>query len=113
VREDKVNYWVLAVLTVFSLAGCATPASNLSKISVGMPKADVIGVMGPPTGVSADADSEYLQYNLNDNPGMPGTSSQYFVRLVNGKVNSYGRVGNSSTPQPPVYIPPPAVYIRR
>jgi len=86
----------LVLLLILSFYGCAT-TSSLNNISLGMTKTDVIKTMGNPNSVSAQDNVEYLKYNLS--PAIRAVNDSihnydYFVRLVNGKVESYGKVGD-------------------
>jgi len=88
---------LFTVLLCLGLAGCAT-APSFDKISIGMPKQDVITQLGSPQSISAKDNVEYLKY-LGHNPAWsrfndaPKTIA-YFVRLINGKVESYGQEGD-------------------
>ena len=58
--------------------------------------------MGTPTSTSAQANTEYLVYNLisgYDNGFAVNTN--YFVRFVNGKVESYGKLGDFDSAKNP------------
>ena len=99
------------LLSVFFLSGCVTSASKISAIRIGMTKAEVLAVMGEPVSVTADKTAEYLNYNLaegdigwTDRPRVP-----YEVKLVNGRVESYGRAGAPSSVAHPTYVPPPVI----
>ena len=84
--------------------GCAAPASNMNRLSVGMTKADVLQVMGQPQTVSAQAGVETLVYRLGEGlkttrlPGSGPSTGQatglYVVRLESGKVVAFGRAGD-------------------
>ena len=58
-----------------------------------------------------DTNAVYLNYALEDAPatiGIPAVVSPYEIKLVDGKVVSYGRTGFSNSPQPttmPVIMP--------
>ncbi len=72
-----------------------------------MTKDEVVKVMGEPASVSAQGGAEYLNYALSetDDEAFMGFTRQYFVRLINGKVESYGRSGDfDSTKTPTVRI---------
>lgn len=76
------------ILYVILLAGCATNGSHLNKLSIGMTKAQAIGVMGDPDSTRSDGVAEYLTYS----PQMSlGEYSTYIVVIQNGKVTKYGR----------------------
>jgi hypothetical protein len=78
-----------AALSVILLAGCQT-SSALNNIHIGMSKADVQSLLGTPDSTSAQANVEYMTYYLNSDAGY-GREQPYMVRLVNGKVESFGR----------------------
>ncbi|MES2580068.1 MAG: hypothetical protein V4552_05925 [Pseudomonadota bacterium] len=63
--------------------------------------------MGEPVSVSAKDGTEYLNYKLSetDDDAFRGWTSPYYVRLINGKVDSYGRTGDfDSTKNPTIKI---------
>lgn len=70
------------------LAGCA-PWLPLENISTGMTKPEVLAQLGKPTDAAGTGNVEYLWYN-------PANRfwQRYYVRLVNGKVESYGPLGS-------------------
>lgn len=82
-------------ISVLTIAGCAT-ASKINKISIGMNKTEVIEVMGDPISISAIAGVEYLNYALSETNDQRhwGVTTPYYVRLVGGKVEAYGRLGD-------------------
>lgn len=86
----------LALISLFVAAlfvsGCAT-ATLLNKISIGMNKGEVIAIMGTPDSTSAQSNIEYLTYYLYTDSGRGGSYSEhpYSIRLVDGKVESFGR----------------------
>ncbi len=88
------------VLLSFLLMGCTGTTANLNKVSIGMTKTEVTKVIGRPDSVSAQGNVEYLIYYwatpkqiFADENSLP----EYFVRLVNGKVESYGKKGDFDT----------------
>jgi hypothetical protein len=87
------------------LASCAT-APKMNSLSVGMTKQQVIAAMGRPESVRADGGVEYLHYKLSESGdwvrgtwGVP--TRDYFVRLKNGVVDSYGKVGDFDSAKDP------------
>lgn|SRR5574337_887551 len=87
---------VLTLILLTILSGCAT-TGKMNRVSLGMTKQDVISAMGNPDSTSANGEVEYLTYSLyrgffDRNYG--NWSDNYFVRLKDGKVDSYGRVGD-------------------
>jgi outer membrane protein assembly factor BamE (lipoprotein component of BamABCDE complex) len=84
---------LIATLTI--LAGCAT-AHKINGISLGMTKQEVIETLGQPVSTSATTGVEYLNYRFSetDDHAFNGVTTPYFVRIVGGKVESYGRLGD-------------------
>ena len=107
----KTKFAIIGLAAILA-TGCLTSASKINRVSIGMTKADVLKTMGTPVSVSADTNSEYLNYNLAEVPtlfDMPGTP--YEIKIVGGKVVSYGRVGSNPTTRPvPMPIVTPMVH---
>lgn len=86
---------LLLIFLVF--VGCAG-TQKMNRLSVGMTKSEVINSMGrEPDNTSAKDGVEYLTYNLwrdfwDRRPG--DYSDKFFVRLINGKVDAYGELGD-------------------
>jgi hypothetical protein len=86
----KLNTTVLAaILAAILLAGCET-STALNKVHIGMTKMEVQSLLGTPDSTSAQANVEYMTYYLSSDAGY-GRDQPYMVRLVNGKVESFGR----------------------
>jgi outer membrane protein assembly factor BamE (lipoprotein component of BamABCDE complex) len=97
------------ILTIL-LAACATSSSKLNSVSLGMSKAQVIQVLGTPQSVSAKDGLEYLIYTLGERMTVQSQDAMtkidqqkgtYFVRLKNGVVESYGKVGDFDSTKTP------------
>jgi outer membrane protein assembly factor BamE (lipoprotein component of BamABCDE complex) len=91
---------------MLALAGCAT-SGKINAVSIGMTKDEVLKVMGDPVSISAKGNIEYLNYKLSetDDDAFMGWTTSYFVRIINGKVDSYGRSGDfDSTNKPTLKI---------
>ena len=95
---------LISTIVILFLYGCAgTPKMN--RLSVGMTKAEVISVMDrEPDSTSAQGGVEYLTYLLwrdfwDRRPG--DYSDRFFVRLINGKVESYGKAGDFDSTKVP------------
>ena len=89
---------VTLLLVVILSSGCATP-QKMNDLSIGMTKGQVIELLGQPHSTSGKGNVQYLNYRLydiNDPPEQP-----YFVCLVDGKVESYGRLGDLDSTKPP------------
>ena len=93
---------VARLLLVFALAGCVTSSTKLNSVHLGMAKSDLVRQLGQPDSASAQANTEYLTYYLsNDNTVR---NEPYMVRLVDGRVESFGRfirlLDTQTTPGP-------------
>jgi hypothetical protein len=73
-------------LTVFVL-GCAG-SEKMSRVDLGMTKAEVIEVMGEPDSTSEAMGVQYLRYKLITDVVF---SDDFYVRLEDGEVTAYGR----------------------
>ena len=90
-----------AVLIAGLVVGCATSSKNLNKVSVGMTKAEVIQILGQPQSTGANRAVEVFYYSLSERIARPGEApapvqilGKYFVKFVDGNVESYGRLGD-------------------
>lgn len=72
------------------LAGCQS-SSIMESLEVGMSKDQVEAILGPPDGSRAQANVEYLSYYLGTDS--ISRAKPYMIRLVNGKVESFGHLG--------------------
>lgn len=93
----------LILVAAICLAGCAT-APKMNRLSVGMTKQEVVSVMGQPTSTAAPGSGvELLRYRLSptSDHALYGVTEEYFVRLVNGKVESYGKMGDFDSTKDP------------
>jgi len=91
---------VLLFLTSL-LSGCIIwSAERMNYISIGMTKAEVIDEIGTPRSSSAQGNTEYMNYVFTERYGI-AVPQNYFVRLVNGKVESYGRAGDFDSTKNP------------
>jgi Short C-terminal domain len=93
-------------LVALALNGCAT-AGKIAGVRLGMTKDEVVAVMGKPASVSAQGRAEYLNFALSetDDQAFYGVTSPYYVRLVDGRVESFGRTGDfDSTKTPTVRL---------
>lgn len=92
--------WLVLILLAF--CGCAT-AYKMNRVSLGMTKEQVIDVLGDPVSVSAQGGVEYLNYAFSETHEQAefGITRPYYVRIVGGKVESYGRMGDFNSTQPP------------
>jgi hypothetical protein len=99
----KIKSVIIASAISVLLLGCAT-TGKMNRLSVGMSKADVIAAMGEPDSTSAPGGGvEYLRYSLTTSSiaAYNGYTEPYFVKLVNGRVDAYGHVGDFGSAQNP------------
>jgi hypothetical protein len=101
----------MLIVTVVAclIAGCATSSKNMNQLSVGMSKAQVIQILGDPETTRASTGVEFLIYSLKERNTKPfetplpfpiAIQGKYFVKLVQGHVESYGQVGDFDSTKP-------------
>lgn len=90
---------VISILFVMLslMIGCAH-SPNFSKITLGLTKEEVIDRIGSPDTTAAKGGAEYLNYVYWQDTRF---EKNYFVRLTNGKVESYGEVGDFDSARAP------------
>jgi len=68
-----------------------------------MTKGEVIKLLGQPVSVSAQENCEYLNYKLSetDKEALRGITTPYYVKVINGRVGSYGRTGDFAATEKP------------
>jgi hypothetical protein len=97
---------IIIGLAALLAAGCYTQSSRINNVHLGMSEADVVKILGKPAsrGESKDGTAT-LYYSLQEIFGSPPVP--YSVKLVNGKVDTYGRdSGETQTRQPmPIVVP--------
>ena len=101
---SRVNITLkIAVVSALLLTGCVSRSDKISDVRIGMPKDEVLKVMGPPKSTSAQDRAEYLIYFLFEQVSPIGSGGywRYYVRLVDGKVESFGRFGDFDTIKTP------------
>lgn len=97
---------VISALAIV-MVGCFRdkPEVDLTRVSVGMRKDEVIQALGKPTRVSVQGPVEYLEYESYENSGWDWKGKRnfqfMFVRIINGKVDSFGRKGDFDTTKNP------------
>jgi hypothetical protein len=118
----------LLIISALLLTACADTASRLNEMNVGMTKGEVTQLLGDPKETKAVSGVEYMMYELRDAPGAAAqagcgvagiytlgiayafddcqySDDLYFVRLINGEVDAYGRQGDfDSTKDPTINI---------
>lgn len=107
--QIRVATIVLAVASF--LSACSTTNSgfskpDFSKVSVGMTKAETLVALGKPDTTATQGRQEYLEYGWDDPwDGRIAPAEWYYVRLLDGRVESFGRKGDfNSTKNPTVDV---------
>jgi hypothetical protein len=87
--------FVIAVAAMATLVGCIGTTSKMANLRVGISREEAVRIMGKPDRLSANADAEYLVYQLAspkqliaDENNLP----EYVVKVRNGKVEAFGRI---------------------
>ena len=80
----------ILLLGALLLFGCAS-SNKMNQLELGMTKAEVIDTIGEPKSASAIEELEYLKYRFKSSGWF---TDEYYVRLQDGKVDAYGRVGD-------------------
>jgi len=95
-----MRYYIF-LLSFLLISGCAT-SQKINKVQLGMTKDEVIKIMGPPVSISAQKGVEYLNYSLSEtsDQAFKGITIPYYVRIVNGRVESFGRAGDFDSTKP-------------
>ena len=97
--------YLLSLFCVVAVAGCVViPGKRVSfnDIKIGMPRAEAVAVLGKPHRVSAKGNEEHLYYNESSlyigifGVGNSKSKRDLEVKIVNGKVDSFGEVGEHS-----------------
>jgi outer membrane protein assembly factor BamE (lipoprotein component of BamABCDE complex) len=103
--KSPANLSALLALTLVGLLGCAATPEKMVALQMGMNRAEVVQTMGSPTSVSKINESEYLNYNfcVNQCAGpIPFRQFRpFYVRLINGKVESFGEKGDFDSTKTP------------
>jgi SmpA/OmlA family protein len=98
----KVGLGILLCAAMI-LTGCAT-APKMNQLSVGMTKQEVVKIMGQPASTASPGHGiELLRYHLSETGDQAyyGFTQEYFVKLVGGKVDSYGKLGDFDSTKDP------------
>lgn len=70
---------------------------NSANLMIGLPEAAVISLEGPPLSVSATKEVKYLVYK---NRTRKFRSNKFYIRIINGAVESYGDEDIINPPKP-------------
>ena len=94
----------LLLATVLVFSGCAT-APKMNYLSVGMTKQEVFSILGQPSSTAAPGNGvEVLRYELATRDAYYNlVPNEYFVKLINGRVDSYGKMGDFNSTKDPTW----------
>ena len=96
---------IFVIALSFLFTGCITSkkSSLLNSIEIGMNKQQVVAILGDNYLSSVNGNVTYMKYILKDDKF--GNTSAYYVRLIDGKVQSFGQVGDfNSTKDPTINV---------
>jgi hypothetical protein len=82
---------IIIFIAVFFLFGCAGSSKKMNLLKLGMTKQEVIDAIGEPASTSAKRNTVYLNYHLSSGGFY---NDAYYVRLLDGKVDAYGKAGD-------------------
>ena len=86
---------VTIVLVALVGLGCSNPTFDINRIQVGMSEDQAFGTLGKPSLAIRQGNVRYLEYELFDQDkwfgvGRKENVQRFFVRLVDGRVESFG-----------------------
>jgi len=89
---------IILLTLLFSVTALASPSpTSMNLLSIGMTKQEVIKILGAPSSTAAPGEGvEYLRYKFPEakRAFVPRRYTEYFVRLKNGAVDQYGKMGD-------------------
>lgn len=86
---------LICLLLLALVMGCVT-TQRISRLQVGASREEVIRLLGQPESISASQNAEVLHYELRETIN-DWYTSPYYVRIINGKVDAFGRLGTYGT----------------
>ncbi len=83
--------------------GCAKRPPSLDRVQMGMTEDEVVGKLGRPRSVSMQGNTKYLEYASWDIDawGTHINHQFFYVRVLGGKVDSFGRKGDFDSSKNP------------
>ena len=94
---------LIILLSCIFIFSCAT-AGRMNKIQAGMTRTQVIDTLGEPNSSAGTGREEHLVYRLYEYDAWSGGYERFFVRLIDGKVSSYGKQGDWDTTKDPTQV---------
>lgn len=88
---------------VVLLLACGAPTMNFERLHVGMSEDEAMKIMGTPTSTAMSGNVKYLEFDKTGYDAMWWTPIRkvFFVRLINGRVDSYGQKGDFDSTKNP------------
>ena len=92
----KFNKTLVPIVLVALVGlGCASPTFDINRMQVGMSEDQAFGTLGKPSLAIRQGNVRYLEYETFDQDkwfgvGRKENVQRFFVRLVDGRVESYG-----------------------
>ena len=91
----------ILVAVIIVLSGCSVVPPDLSGIEVGMTKNEVLKAMGKPSDFKGFGRSIFFIYHADgEDLGLMTWNSRY-IKMTDGKVESFGRWGDFDTTKDP------------
>jgi hypothetical protein len=87
---DEMKRIATIGLALMLLMGCVG-ASKMNAVQLGMTRDQVVDAIGSPSSTSEMGNTQYLKYQLCSDWIF---TDRYYVRLTDGKVDAFGRVGD-------------------
>jgi hypothetical protein len=109
ILQQEANVARFSVFPAVSLAcllliGCAQPKPEFGNIGAGMSEAEVVQKLGKPSTIAMQGQTKYLEYESWDVDPWYGNRINFqvfFVRIINGHVESFGRRGDFNSTKNP------------
>lgn len=103
---------IIIGLAALLAAGCQHPVASkkFNQVHLGMTETEVVKVLGDPVSSAESKDGSRTLYYSVCESRIADQYASYSVKLVNGKVDSYGRDSSATSPQTvPIITPMPVV----
>lgn len=103
-RMHFMKSLLLLLLSLLLVIGCAKAKPQFGNIKAGDAESTVIAKLGKPSSTALSGAVKYLEYESWDyNPwyGYRENYQVYFVKIVDGKVESFGRKGDFDSTKDP------------
>lgn len=101
-----ISYALLPAALMIVAIACSKPKPSFDKIRPGMDEGQVVSLLGSPQTIANQARIKYLEYESFDRDIWLGSGRKenvqfFFVKLIDGKVDSFGRKGDFDSTKNP------------